>query len=85
MYRELDERILLGSEAIVQLDPDDFDAQELEWGIGPGDALDAAERAAWTRHATRAAGFATAAGDDDAFDPSALTDAVRRVMDMSWD
>jgi hypothetical protein len=85
MYRELDEQILLGSEAIVQLDPDDFAAEEHEWGSDPGDALDAAERAAWTRHATRAAGFGAAAVDDDAFDSSALTDAVRRVMDMSWE
>jgi len=85
MYSPFDEDILLGAEATVALGPEDFAAQDQEWGYGSGDALDAAERAAWTRHATRAAGFGAAAAEEDAFDSSALTDAVRRVMDMSWD
>jgi len=84
MYSQFDEEILLGAEASVQFDSDDFAAQDQEWGIDSGDALGSAERAAWTRHATRAAGFGAVASDDS-FDPSALTDAVRRVMDMSWD
>jgi hypothetical protein len=84
MYSQFDEQVLLGAEASVPLDSEDFATGEQDWGIGAGDALDAAERAAWTRHATRAAGFGAAAADD-AFDASALTDAVRRVMDMSWD
>ena len=85
MYSQFDEEVLLGAEASVPLDAEDFATEEQGWVSGPGDALDAAERAAWTRHATRAAGFGAAAADDDAFDASALTDAVRRVMDMSWD
>jgi len=85
MYSPFDEDILLGAETSVPLGPEDFAAQDQELEFSSGDALDAAERAAWTRHATRAAGFGAAAAEDDAFDASALTDAVRRVMDMSWD
>ncbi len=84
MYAQLNEDALLGAEAAVSLDIDDFGPEPGEWEIDRHDLLEAAEREAWSRHATRAAGFATAAAEDD-YGSSALTEAVRRVMDMSWD
>jgi len=86
MYSQFKDDKLLGAEAAVFLDLDDSIEDAQEWDMDAGDALDAAEQEAWARHAARAAGFATAgADDDDDFGSAALTDAVRRVMDMNWD
>ncbi len=85
MYSPFDEQILLGAEATVSLDLDGIEPDAQDWSIGREDALDTAEREAWSRHDARAAGLATASLDDDGFSGNALTDAVRRVMHTSWD
>ncbi|MCC7547376.1 MAG: hypothetical protein IT532_06400 [Burkholderiales bacterium] len=85
MHSQFNEEDPLGAEAGVFLDLDDVGADPEEWGSEPGDLLDAAQQEAWARHAARAAGFATAGADGEDFGSSALTDAVRRVMDMRWD
>ncbi len=84
MYAHLDEDMLLGVEAAVSLGGDELVCDADEWEIDHHDVLEAAEREAWSRHATRAAGFATASAEDE-LGSNALTEAVRRVMDMSWD
>lgn len=91
MHIEFSEEILLGAEATVGIDVEGLDDDSSQdWAFDRGDALDVAEREAWTRHAARAAGFGAAsfgaaAVEDDGSHTNALTDAVRRVLDLDWD
>lgn len=91
MHTKFSEEILLGAEATVGVDLEGLDDDSSpEWTFSRGDALDVAEREAWTRHAARAAGFGaasfgSAAVEDDGSHANALTDAVRRVLDLDWD
>jgi len=89
MYREFEDEIVLGAEAILSLHyQSSAQGDNEDWDIGHADALESAEREAWARHAARANGFgaAEACFDSDYDDVcTSLHDAIRRVSDMPWD
>ncbi len=89
MYRDFEDDIMLGAEALLSLHYDSSPNDEGEdWNIGHAEALEHAEREAWARHAARASGFGAAeACFDSEYDDvcTSLHDAIRRVSEMPWD
>ena len=89
MYRDFEDDALLGAEAFLSLHYDTAPQDDGEnWDIGHADAVEAAEREAWARHAARANGLGAAETCfDSEYDDvcTSLHDAIRRVSDTPWD